>query len=400
MFTRAQKITWKRLTLLGSVLAAGLLGASSGASQAALRKVDLQAGTYAGYDSNPLRLAANPEAAAFSELRLDSIADLDVNQSAGFFMELHGNLRLHEHVASGADYQQLGLRAGFDWTPYRSSNRFMTVALGGLYRARRTTFLDPVTGQDYVLVEDPAATPPTTINLSERLDVDSTGAFVNMRWKTSRRLQFSVDTEYRRDDHGQDYEDSPVVHSLDARRVAVMPGAVITLSNVARLRLAVGVTRLDYDERLAVDSLGNQVPGTTSTYDYTTYRVALDLLPAPRWDLRLGMLQTARDDSFAGYYTFQQRAAWMSVRRPVGRVHQFQGYLSLSEVDYANATINGAPDDPVRSSEILKFIGRYQRKMASSWTLFVEGGLQKNTNPDPVYAYDRDWSLVGITFRH
>lgn len=386
-------------TILRIVLVAGLLAGGLGAPRAALRTVKLQAGTLVGYDSNPLRLADNRTAAVFSELRLDSVADLDVNESAGFFIELHGSLRLHERTTGGADYQQVNLRAGFDWMPYRSPSRQIAVALGGLYRSQRTTFLDPATGQDYVLVEDPAATPPTTINLARRLDLDSTGAFLNMRWKASRRLQFALDTEFRRDDHRQDYRESPVVSSLDARRFMVVPGAAITLHNLARLRLAVGVTRLDYDERPSLDSQGNEVPGTTRTYDYTTYRLALDLLPAPRWDLRLGMLQTARDDTFAGYYTFKQRTAWVSVRRPVGRIHQWQGYLSLSDLNYATATVTGDPAGEVLSSEVLQFVGRYQRKVASAWTLFVEGGYQKSTNPDPVYAYDRDWSLVGITFR-
>ncbi|MCZ6650300.1 MAG: hypothetical protein O7D35_06480 [Acidobacteria bacterium] len=382
------------------MLTAGLLAACLRAPDAALRKIGLQAGTLVGYDSNPLRLSDNRTAAAFSELRLDSVADLDVHQSAGFLIELHGRLRLHEQPAAGADYQQMDLRAGFDWMPYRSTSSHVAVALGGLYRSRRTTFLDPTSGQDYVLVEDPATTPPTTINLAERLDLDSAGAFLNMRWQTSRRLQFAVDSEYRRDDHRQDYRESPVVSSLDARRLAVMPGAVITLHNLARLRLAAGVTHLDYDERLALDSQGNEVPGTTRTYDYTTYRLALDLLPAPRWDLRLGLLQTARDDTFAGYYTFRQRSAWMSVRRPIGQLHLLQGYLSLGELNYATATVTGDPGGEVRSSEVLQFVGRYRRKMTSAWTLFVEGGFQKSTNPDPVYAYDRGWSLVGITFRH
>jgi hypothetical protein len=249
-------------------------------------------------------------------------------------------------------------------------------------------------------VEDPAATPPTTINRSQRLDLDSSGAFLNMRWRTSQRLQFALDTEFSRDDHLRDYRESAVVSSLDSRRLAVTPGAVITLNNLARLHVGVGVTRLNYEDRPALDGQGNQVPGSTAAYDYTTYRLALDLIPAPRWDLRLGVLQTVRDDAYAGYYTSRERSAWMAVRRPVGQVHQWQGYLSLSDLNYATATVTGDPDGEVRSSEVLQLVGRYQRKMASAWTLFLEGGFLKSTNPDPVYAYDRDWTLVGITFRH
>jgi hypothetical protein len=388
-----------RLAGIVLLLAVGGYGLSSPATAEEGRRLAWQAALYTGYDSNPLRLAGQERGGPFAELRLDAIGSLRLSERAGLFVDAGGRGRLHDAPLSNANLAGLDVRAGSDITLARGTRSHLLVAVGGQYGRSRLTFTDRLTGEEYVVVEDRAATPPLTRAIPDRLDADAGGAFVNFRWRVNRRLILSLDTALDRIDYVEDYLDSDVLSSLDNRRLWIEPAAQVIFAGDIRLTVAVSRSAVDYDERPARDETGQEVPGVSTSYRYTGYRLALDFHPGPRWDARLGLSGNDRDDLFAGYYGYRDLAAYAWASRPLGPKDRLQGYISVRDLDYSLATVTDSPDGERRGSEVLRGVGRYERLLSKVLTLLVEAGLQRSRNPDPLYAYDRNWSLVGIRFR-
>ena len=72
-------------------------------------------------------------------------------------------------------------------------------------------------------------------------------------------------------------------------------------------------------------------------------------------------------------------------------------FLSDQKQDYASATVAGDPNGETRGSETLRLSSRFDHTFHRRFGVFFQGGLQRTDNEDPVFAYDRDWSSVGIS---
>ena len=360
----------------------------------------LQAGAVAGYDNNPLRVGSNGSGGAFSELRLDMAWKLSPGKRADFFLDLGARQRSHAGDLSNADFTTADLRAGIGWTPLRGETRQFSLALGGLYSLQRLTFVDRATGQVYTVVEDPAPIPPVTRSIPDRLDLDRSGTFLDLRWKLNRRVHLFLDTALHRNDYVEDYAGSNVLESLDHDLLTISPGISVIVHPRARLTASVVRSVADYAGRTALDLGGNPVPGVFAEYRYTTLRLSLDLLPGQRWETSFGAKAIGRDDLYASYYDFGGTSLYAWVKGTITPRATWQLFASYQELDYDNAVVSTTPATEFRSSDSLRLVGRLEHTLTSSLRFFVEGGHQDSDSNDPDYTYRRAWGMTGILYRH
>ena len=89
----------------------------------------------------------------------------------------------------------------------------------------------------------------------------------------------------------------------------------------------------------------------------------------------------------------------MTLDQTIGRKNSVQFNASLRQVDYDRAIVPGTIEEVIRSSEIQRYVGRYKYTLHRYVGLFVEGGVLRTDNEDPIFAFDRDWILTGVEFR-
>jgi hypothetical protein len=164
--------------------------------------------------------------------------------------------------------------------------------------------------------------------------------------------------------------------------------------------VSVILTEIAFDDRPALDGEGFEVDGSTREYRSTEYRVEVVVSPAPRTFLNFGVRSGDRADTYAGYYDLDASTAFVSLDQTLGRKNRIQVTGSLRQVDYDRAVVPGTLDEVIRSSEVQRYVARYDYLFHRKFGLFLEGGIQRNDNQDPLFAFDRDWVLTGIEFRH
>ncbi len=373
-----------------------LLACVSGTLSAAELDLGLRGSLLAGYESNPLRVSENEQGGAFSELRLDAGLNLGFTSRSGIFVELGGLQRVYESENSDADYGVANVKTGLNLILSRRGGNDLAVSLGVRLGTGRSTFIDPRTGLAY---EIPQGNSGNVADLADRFNVDSLGTFLDIQWSVNRRVKLFLDALLERNDFVEDYEFESEVNSLDNRRLVLRPGIRITPIRYFRITLSAARSEIDYDQWLARDQDGSEAPGAKTSYQYTSYRLELDLAPAANWDARLGIVDTDRQDQYRGYYDFAGVTTFAWLQHKIGPRTRWTLYSSLGKLDYRNATVTNDPASEIRSSDFFKARGLFERDVSDHLTLFFEAGTLSTDNTDSDYSYDRDWTLVGLKFR-
>ena len=353
----------------------------------------------AGYDTNPLQVSkyGSAPSGAFSQLRLHGGVSGHTSPTVSLFASGQAGTRVDESLTSDAGYDSGAMRAGVSFLP-RFAGQRMVFSLGGRYAIYRGTFTDNETGVVYEANAVPPNLPPTTIPIPERLNYDSAGAFLKLRWKQNRRFSLSLNSRFDRTDYVNDYAELTDLSPLDYRSVRVQPGASFRFSKAVSLGLSVVLTDLDYDDRLALDANGDEVSGTTRSYRYVNYQLAVSVRPADRWSLRVGLAGGGRDDTYAGYYDYANASAFLAVDHEFGLKSRLHVYASIFDTDYESATVSGDPAADVLGSSEQLYMARFDRSLGKRTRWFVEGGTRQRDNQNPVFTFDRDWFLTGIHF--
>ena len=353
----------------------------------------------AGYDTNPLLVTKYGDApsGAFSQLRLHGGVSGHPGPTVTLFASGYAGTRVDESLTSGAGHDSGAMRAGVTFLP-RFAGLRLVFSLGGRYAVYRGTFTDSETGAVYEANFEPPNLPPSTIPIPERLDYDSAGLFLKLRWKQNRRFSLSLDSMFDRTDYVNDYAELTDLSPLDYRSVRVRPGANFRVSNAVSLGMSVTLTDLDYDDRPALDADGVEVSGTSRSYRYANYRLAVNVRPTDRWSLRVGLAGGGRDDTYAGYYDYTNASAFLSVDHEFGPKSRLHVYASMFDTGYDTATVTGDPADDVLGSNEHLYMARFNRSLGKRVRWFVEGGTRQRDNQNPVFSYDKDWVLTGIHF--
>jgi hypothetical protein len=383
----------------GKALAVLALFALATPSTAGNTEATYGVGVIAGFDSNPLLVADDGPSGAFTQLSLNGGVTryMGEQSSTAVFGAARLATRTDESPTSRAGYDSGSARAGVAFSPRFTGHR-LVVSTGGRLSGYRGTFVDRATGRVYEAAVAPPTDPPATVPIADRLDFDSTGTFLNLRWKQGPKLTWSVETSWDRTDYIEDYAEKTDLDSLDSRAFTVRPGATFRVGGRTAVSFHVALSDLDYDDRPALDRIGNEVPDTRRAYRYTRYQLAVRVEPADAWHLNVGVDAGGREDTYAGYYDSETRSGYFALNRDLGRSSSLRLLAAMRDVQYDHATVTGDPADEIRSSDERRFVGRYVHSLAERLRWFVEGGVERTDSRDPVFAYDRDWVLTGIQF--
>jgi len=379
--------------LLGLAIPAAVAGARTRAS--------LAASLAYGFDDNPLLLADSAAAGSFAELTLGGSVDLALTPHVHGFLSGSGRVRNHESSLADADVASGDLRLGFRLTPNPWAFRGVVVSVGGLYGVRRATFIDRATGDVYEIERDPSTSPATTVDIPDRFDVNTLGAFLDVGFKLSERVRLRVNALLERAEYVENYAADTALQALDYRALTVEPGLFVKLHPRVAAGLSLVLTELGYDDQPALDGSGQAVADTTRQYDYRDLRLTLRVAPAARWSLEAGFRGGRRQDAFAGFYDFDSRVGYLTVSHQLLPRTRLQLHASSRELDYDHAEVAGSVEGELRASEVRRIVGRvdwrFRGRPELGW--FGEGGSQRTNNTDSIYAYERAWVQTGMTYR-
>ncbi|HKQ62007.1 MAG TPA: hypothetical protein VJS92_12010 [Candidatus Polarisedimenticolaceae bacterium] len=357
---------------------------------------ELGVGLGLGYDSNPLRIMDDGSGGAFSELRFDGRLDLRTSRALKLFGTLEGQARAHGSDVSNADARDGELRLGAELAPNPQGHRPLVLAIGGSLGANRATFTDRSTGAPYAVAVGDGT---TTAEIPERFDADTAGAFLDVRWRVQRRTRLWLKTALERTDFVNDYREFPELGSLDYRGLSLEPGVLVQVNRLAAVGLSALVTDLDYVEQTALDADGAPVAGTRRQYRSLDWALSLRIVPQRGMNLRVGLRDGDREDTFAGFYDYSARGAYCSFDWAPGPKGKLALLASLRRVDYSHATVPGTTSGETLGSDTRRLVGRYDWQAPSGLGFYAEAGLQRSDNQDPLFTYGRNWMLTGIQYR-
>jgi hypothetical protein len=385
---------------LATTFLTALLVVFVGAGDVAAARVEAGAGLdlVAGYDSNPLMIAGGGPGGAFGQAAFSAGLDVGAGRSASYFFDAAGLDRRYDSETADADYRRADLTTGVLMPRIRAGRTRISLTAGVLYEIRRSTYTDRLTGRVYEIVTDPNP-PATTALIPERFDTDTAGAFLDLSWRINRRLRFFLDTRFEQTDYVEDYDGVTALAPLDFRALHLEPGAQIRVNDLLAIVATVGWTDLDFDRQFALDADGDEVGGTTREYRYTRYGLRFLMTPGRSWHVNVGVLAADRQDTWAGYYDFGALTGFVSALRTFGERSRLQLFASGRRLDYDHATVLGDPDAVTRGSDMRRFAARFDRALNRHLGLFVEGAVLRTNSEDPIFSYDQDTALVGVSIR-
>jgi hypothetical protein len=371
-----------------------------GAGNTTAAKVEAGAGLdlVAGYDSNPLLIAGDGLGGAFGQASFSAGVNVGAGRSGSFFFDAAGLDRRYDSETTDGDYRHADLRTGVLMPQIRAGRTRISLTAGVGHQIRRSTYTDRLTGGVYEVVTDPNP-PATTALIPHRFDTDTAGAFLDLSWRLNRRLRVFLDTRLEQTDYVEDYEGITTLDPLDFRALHLEPGVQVRVNDLLAIVASVAWTDLDFDRQFALDANGDEVVGTTREYRYTRYRLRFLMTPGRQWHVNVGVLAADRQDTWAGYYDFGALTGFVSALRTFGDRNRLQLFASGRRLDYEHATVLGDPDAVTRGSDMRRFAVRFDRVLNRYLGLFVEGVVLRTNSEDPIFTYDQDTALVGVSIR-
>lgn len=371
-----------------------------GTEDAAAAKVETGAGLdlVAGYDSNPLMMAGDGPGGAFGQASFNAGLNVGAGRKGSFFFNAAGLDRRYESETTDGDYRRADMRTGVLMPRIRAGRTRISLTAGLLYEIRRSTYTDRLTGGIYEIVTDPNP-PATTAFIPHRFDTDTAGAFFDLSWRFNRRLRVFLGTRLEQTDYVEDYDDITTLDPLDFRALHVEPGAQVRVNDLLSIVASVTWSDLDFDRQFALDAGGAEVVDTTREYHYMRYRLQFLMTPGRRWHVNAGVIAADRQDTWAGYYDFDALTGFISALRTFGDRNRLQLFASGRRLDYENATVLGDPNAVTRGSDLRRFAARFDHVLNRHLGLFAEGVVLRTNSEDPIFTYDQDTALVGVSIR-
>jgi hypothetical protein len=352
-----------------------------------------------GHDTNPLEVSTRGDGpgGTFGQIRLEGEVEHGVAAGITLFADGAARLRLHDEAAANADVGSGAVRGGLAWSP-AAAPRFV-VAAGGRYEIDRGTYTDRSTGEAYAIAAGSGTAAPAHVRIGDRFDRDSIAAFVNLRFKESERLRLFLDAGLEQTNYVEDYAGIAGLESLDSRSVTLEPGLSVQVHDSTRLIASVARTGLDYERQPALDAGGDPVAGRARSYDYTRYKLTLQVNPGPGWRLWFGGHATGRNDAYAGYLDYRATTSYLALDRDLGPKTKLALQASHGDLAYDNATISGESDGSTLDERERIVLARLERSLREDTRWFAEAGTRHTTSRDPDLVHDGTWLLCGVEFR-
>lgn len=369
------------------VLLAGGLAPPTGAAE-------LSAGGELSYgsDSNPLELPGGEISGAFTEAAFRLSGRAESGRAVGLMARAAGVRRWYASRVGDAGYGWADARAGMTAAPYRNGSRRFELAFGASLGAYRTTLIDPDTGEAYGRVAGSSASGP----IPDRLDFNSSGAFLELRWSLGRDLLLYAEGEWSRRNFVQDYRGEPGLESLDDRGISVEPGLRYRPVRGLILDLSHTWNRRSYEELPALDGDAVPVAGEQRELAASRTRLTVSCRPEGPWEVLAGIRQTGREDLHAGYYDSTGREEVLAVGYMAGASTRLGLVATRRSLNYRRALVDNDPSGEIRSGRVHRYAGEVSHRLTAQMELFVTAGTERSENRDPAYVYSRSWAQTGL----
>lgn len=377
----------KLLTLLCCVVACGM-------SLAADRTWEYEIGAHTGYDSNPLKLPEDEKSGGFLEAEFEGELEVELSKRNDFYLDLGADARRYGSSVSDADTTAAQAEAGFKLVPYKNGSRWLVLDLGTRLRVSRDTFTSRRTGEVFE-VDDGAG---GDVRIPDRFDYNRVEGFADVRWRLSSRTWLYLDTAFAQKNYTEDYDEIPTVESLDYDSLYFEAGTSVDLTDAVEIELSAFRNDRDYDERSALDEVGDEVLGTTREYRYTGFDGKLRLRPEAAWRWTLGLGTTDREDLHAGYYDYTSWTARVATSGGIGAKTRLYLSTAFTDKDYDNSTVNSEVDGELRSSETWRLRGVLTRQITRRFDVKLQTELRSVDNANPLYDYDRNSFGVWVAY--
>jgi len=358
------------------------------------RDAGLTVTTSAGFDSNPLQLSESLEGGPFAQLSLDARFNDQFSKRVGYFMSAGARSRFHDSDLDDADVTQADAQAGMGFILTERGETRLSLAVGGGFALERSTFIDPVTGEAYEFSVDPN----TFVPIPDRFSANVTRGFANLRLRLSDGLLLMLDSELARTDYTHDYEVVPGMEPLDDRSWRVRPGLSWRVGSKVRLDATFDWGHRSYDELSAVDESAVSVSGSQRAYRSAGSRLTVTVAPARNLDVSVGVLAADQADLQAGYYDSLATGGFVALAGAVTPTLRLTLSASQMTFDYDNATVPNDPTGVRLSSGAFRAAGRIEKSFGRHLMLFGELGTDRESNNDPIYAYQRNFAFTGLRF--
>jgi len=366
-----------------------LQGPSAGAAS---HDFSAGAGLTYGVDSNPLELPEEARSGAFTQGEFDLSLSPVTGRRFGFLGSASGARRYHEASTRDADEGWADLRGGIAVVPYLNGSRRVTLAAGGTYGAYRTTLIDPVTGSVY---EQPSGTSGAT-PIPDRLDFESTGAFLDLRWQAGKNMLLYLDAESSRRSYINDYDEATGLYPLDDRSVSFEPGIRARVLRAVIVDFSWNRTVRRYTELPALDENAAEVPGVRREYLYSRYQASVKIAAGAKWEFLAGFRGTDRSDEHQGFYDSLGRSSVVAVGCTPAERTRLRLTASRSALDYPNAPVGTNPNGETRESDVRRLVAQAEQTLAGGLTVFMQAGREESEDQDPAYVYSRRWAQAGV----
>ncbi|HET6373139.1 MAG TPA: hypothetical protein VFG76_07520, partial [Candidatus Polarisedimenticolia bacterium] len=287
------------------------------------------------------------------------------------------------------------LEMGMAFSPYRRADRRFSFSFGGRYGLSRSTFVDPATGEVYAVTPDPNS----TVEIPDRFDYDTTGAFLNLRWRVHKRVLLMMDGDLEHRKFVADYSESAGIAPLDDRSLKLAPGIRLDFTERVGVDLSLEWTDRRFEDLESVDENAATVADTQRHYRYAGGRAALRLEPTESFKIATGVQRIERSDLFADYYDSTGTVSFVSTVWSVAKGLRIGLDASERMTRYANATVDSDPGGVRRRGEMLRARGWAEKDLAEHVGVLLEFGIDRTDDRDPVYEYERNWVQAGARFR-
>ena len=376
--------------------------AASSVPMAAPADGSLEVSVSQGYDSNPLEL--NPQAliepfhasgGSYTRLDLDARLSHAWNPRIGYFLSARGQDRLFPSRIEEAESVTGKVEAGLGFVLFARGDRKLSAAVSASYGTDRNTFVDPATGKMYVTLSDPNTLAP----IPDRFDANISELSLDLRFRTSRNLLFTLDSSFEQQDYIEDYENVPTLQSLDDRSLTVRPGLRWQMSDRIRLDVTAEWNDRRYDGLSALEEDSTLAVGTRRRYRTQGLRAVMRVTPADGLTFQVGVGGADRSDLHAGYYDSIGVNGFVAAAWSVTPNVRLAMNVTEVMVDYDRATLDFIPNGERRGGELLRAAASVERDLGDHVTLFGEAGAARSANVDPLYEYDRNWAHAGVRYK-
>ena len=127
-------------------------------------------------------------------------------------------------------------------------------------------------------------------------------------------------------------------------------------------------------------------------------RVAVTIEPTAKLGLSVGVQAGDRSDLQAGYYDSLASGGFVGLSVAALPGLRFAVSASQMSFDYDTATVPNDPTGVRLSSGMFRASGRVERDCGRHLTFFGEMGTDRESNQDPIYAYQRNFAFTGLRF--